>query len=845
MKCLHQLFQNQAARTPARVALQFGSSFISFQDINERSNQIARYLRKMGIENGSRVAINMERSPDLISSLLGVFKAGACYVPIGTNLPIDRAKYILEDSRPHLLMSTSKSIKEIFNGSLLDVTSKHIDLENKHDLHNVNVEDDPLYIMYTSGSTGAPKGVIGHHKGMINRFQWMWEKYPFSSGEVCCQKTTIGFVDSVWEMFGPLLKGIPVIIIPQNIVIDTEKLLKTIQDNNVSRIVLVPSLLDTILDHISKTQKSFQTSLKLVTVSGEALSLETVKRFKEIMPSAKLLNLYGSTEVSADITYFEAHTLGNNATSVPVGLPISNTYIHILDEEMRRVPKGGKGELYVSGMGVGHGYFNKPELTNERFIKTPSGEILFKMGDIVRLDDNNLIEYLGRTDFQVKIRGNRIELGEVESAIQSSDVVEKVIVHVVNKGQPNARLVAYILPKSEIIDKHHAVKELRLYASKTLPAYMCPANFVFLDAIPLTTSGKVNRLALPLPSSESLRDYDTYLAPRNAIEHKVAGIFEDLLKYEPVGITDNFFYVGGDSLSAAGLLSALDKEFGISIPIDKFIEQPTVLNVSKILKEASISEFQNTIFTLKKEGDKSPLFLIHPIIGLSFCYTTLAYHTADTRPIYGVNNPSIGKKEEKFNSIEAMAQHYVIAIKEKQKTGPYYVGGWSFGGNVAYEIARQLESAGDKVGALILIDAYNTKVPESELDVLSKMQLVRTSKYLESQGLNPSSPEGNFYLDEAINNLHICNSYNPLPFSGNVLLLKASLINPDKSIDIGPVQPLNGWGSVIKSKIKVIKIPGEHGELMQRGNVEHIARVIDSYLDVSIHAQKGKSREEL
>jgi amino acid adenylation domain-containing protein len=454
------------------------------------------------------------------------------------------------------------------------------------------VEADNLaYVLYTSGSTGTPKGVLGTHRGTVNRC--FWNPYPFTEKDICCQKTSLNFVDSVWEIFAPLLHGLPTVIIPDRAVKDINQFLQTLSKQNVTRLVLVPSLLRAILDSFPDLDRRLP-QLKYWICSGETLPVELGQQFREQMPQRVLINLYGSSEVAADVTWYDAT---HCVEKVPIGRPIANTQIYLLDRNFQPVPIGIPGEIYVGGDGLAQGYLNRPDLTSKKFISNPFGQekldflgnshqkVLFKTGDIgCYLPDGN-IEFLGRGDCQVKIRGFRIELGEIEAALSQHSSVSTAAVLLQEKAPGSQRLVAYLVPNSGFRNSHpELISELRSFLKHKLPDYMVPSAFVLLDALPLTPNGKIDRLALS-QRCDCLSDETAFTEPQTPTEKEIAEIWTALLGLEKVGTNQNFFDLGGHSLMATQLISRVRSCFGIELALCDFFAAPTIENLAELIEE--------------------------------------------------------------------------------------------------------------------------------------------------------------------------------------------------------------------------------------------------------------------
>ncbi|ASS75372.1 hypothetical protein CIG75_10465 [Tumebacillus algifaecis] len=572
-----ELFAAQAARTPDAPALLFENESLSFREVEERANQVARFLQKQGVERETLVGISMERTPAMIIGLLGILKAGAAYVPIDPGYPEERKAYMLQDSAVRLLLTEASVLERLpvhdAQTICLDADWAEIAKESTAGLDVKSDAGSVMYVLYTSGSTGQPKGVEGTHRAMVNRFHWMWERYPFASGEVCAQKTSLNFGDSIWEIWGPLLQGVPLVIFSDLAVKDIEHFVPALRTQRVTRIVLVPSLLRALLDSYDDLQKELP-DLNFWVCSGEALTVELTQRFQKAVPTALLLNLYGSTEVAADVTWYETEAVSHDAVNIPIGRPIANAELYILDRNMQQTAIGVPGELHAGGAVLARGYYQRPDLTAERFVPNPFGTgRLFKTGDIVRwLPDGN-IEYLGRIDNQVKIRGFRIELGEIEAALVQHDGVHSTVVTAREDIPGEKRLVAYTVAH---VGRELSAGDLRLFLLNKLPEYMAPSAFVMLDALPLTPSGKVNRQALPAPDRGQGLAEQTFVAPRTGVEAELAGIWQEVLRLERVSATANFFELGGHSLLATQILSRVRRAFDVQLPLKLFFETPTL-----------------------------------------------------------------------------------------------------------------------------------------------------------------------------------------------------------------------------------------------------------------------------
>lgn len=590
--CIHQLFEAQAKRTPDAIAVVFEDQQLTYCQLNGRANQLAHHLRKLNVGPETLVGIYMKRSLDMIVGILGILKAGGAYVPLDPTYPKERLAFMLEDAQVPVLLiwnCLQEGLPEYGAHAVsLDRDWEAIDRESEEDLVTGVKADNPAYVIYTSGSTGAPKGVLGLHQGAVNRFNWMWKTYPFEPQEICCQKTSLSFMDSVWEIFGPLLQGIRTVIIPDEVVREPHLLVQNLAAKHVTRIVLVPSLLRGMLDTCVDLQNRLP-NLRIWITSGEVLSKELAERFRESMPHSVLINLYGSSEVSADSTWYDT-SKGEPLACVPIGRPIDNTQIYLLDSNVQPVPIGVPGKLHVGGAGLARGYLNRPELTAEKFIQNPfiARERLHKTGDLARYLPDGNIEFLGRIDHQVKMRGFRIELGEIEAVLCQHPGVREIVVDVKEDVPGDKQLVAYVVSNEEHTP---LVSVLRNYLKEKLPEYMVPSAFVMLDALPLTPSGKVDRLALPDPGRVRPDFESTYVAPRTEIERTITAIWQGVLHVEKIGADDNFFDLGGHSLHLAQVHSKLRERFQRDLSMVEMFNYPTISSLAQYLSQEKNEQF--------------------------------------------------------------------------------------------------------------------------------------------------------------------------------------------------------------------------------------------------------------
>ncbi len=564
---LHQLFEVQVERTPDAVAMECAGMRLTYRELNREANRLAHYLRGLGVGPDVPVGICLERSLDAVVGILGILKAGGAYLPLDPAYPRDRLELMLEDARPPVLVTQEACRPELPSTHAavvcLDADREAIGRQPDRNPTGGPTPANAAYVLYTSGSTGRPKGVVGLHRGAVNRCAWMWRTFPFAPSEVCCQKTSLSFVDSVWELFGPLLQGIRTVIIPDEVVKDPGRLLETLAAHHVSRIVLVPSLLRVLLGAFRDLARRVP-DLRLWVTSGEALTKELCDRFYASVPDRILLNLYGSSEASGDSTWHDTRASAARPDP-PIGRPIDNTRIYVLDAYLQPSPVGVPGELYIGGDGLAQGYLHQPDLTAARFIRDPFADIptsrLYRTGDRARYRPDGNLEYLGRTDHQVKVRGFRIELGEIEAVLAQHPAVKESVVVTSDHQRGGPQLIAYLV---SLPDTRLEIEDLQRVLRQKLPEHMIPSDFIVLDAFPLTPTGKLARNRLPLPAPWS-RGRSESRAPASRMEIALADIWKDVLGVTDVGAYDRFFDLGGHSLQSMQVIARIEAHHGLRL----------------------------------------------------------------------------------------------------------------------------------------------------------------------------------------------------------------------------------------------------------------------------------------
>ncbi|MCE1018243.1 amino acid adenylation domain-containing protein, partial [Pseudomonas monteilii] len=587
-QCLQQLIEAQVAATPDAPALVFAEQALSYRELNRRANQLAHKLREQGVGPDVLVGIAAERSVDMVIGLLGILKAGGAYVPLDPEYPAERLAYMMQDSGIGLLLTQAHLLAQLpvpegVQPLLLEPLPGYSDADPVHHTRPGNL----AYVIYTSGSTGRPKGAGNSHRALVNRLCWMQQAYGLDAGDTVLQKTPFSFDVSVWEFFWPLLAGARLAVAQPGEHRDPERLVEVIRQYAVTTLHFVPSMLQAFMGSAEVERCS---SLKRVVCSGEALPAELAQQTLARLPGAQLYNLYGPTEAAIDVTHWTCRP--GSDSGVPIGRPIDNLKTHILGAGLQSVAPRAAGELYLGGIGLARGYHRRPALTAERFVPDPfdntaqGGGRLYRTGDLARYRADGVIDYKGRLDHQVKIRGLRIELGEIETRLLEQPSVREAVVLDID-GPGGKQLAAYLVMAGDVPSdpqQQHALRgELREHLKLGLADYMVPTHLLFLERLPVTANGKLDRKALPKPDASVLQD--SYVAPCSELERQVAAIWADVLKLERVGLNDGFFALGGHSLSATQVIVRVREATGIDATLKELFEHPLLADFSRRLEE--------------------------------------------------------------------------------------------------------------------------------------------------------------------------------------------------------------------------------------------------------------------
>lgn len=884
-KTIPELFAEQAVERADAIAVSFNEWQLTYRELDLYTNQLAHFLQRRGVGPDTLVGVCLERSAEMIVALLGVLKAGGAYMSLDPAYPKERLGLMLKESQAPVLLTQNK-----LRGALPDLAEPHqsngspraplivcldaewgtITQESSNAPSSRTTPENLAYVSYTSGSTGRPKGVCIPHRGvvrLVKETDYAW----FGPDEVFLQLAPIAFDASTLEIWGPLLNGGRLVVFPPHTPTLAE-LGEAIRKHQISILWLTSGLFHQMVEEQIDSLKN----VRQLLAGGDVLSVSHVARALEKLDRTQLINGYGPTE---NTTFTCCHQITAPLTpnrSIPIGRPVANTQVYVLDGHLQPVPVGVPGQLFIGGDGLARGYLNLPELTAEKFVPNPFGDQgapgrtgarLYATGDRVRWREDGTIEFLDRIDRQVKVRGFRIELEEIETVLAGHPSVKEAIVLAREDKPGEKRLAAYVVAASQPAP---TPAELFEFLQKKLPDYMAPSAFVFLAAVPLNANGKVDRDALPAPEALRTASANEFVAPRDEKEKRLARIWENVLNVRPVGIRDNFFELGGHSLLAVRLLARIEKEYDRKLPLAVLFQAPTVERLTEVLRDRQTAPPCSSLVAIQPNGSRPPIFFMHGVgAGNLWTYANLTPHLGDDQPVYALESRAMRGLEE-FSRIEEMAAHYIEEIRTVQPRGPYYLGGYCFGGNVAYEIARRLHTQGETVALLALLDSapmntgynripwwrprfvFNFLVntlywlsdfrdlkPAERRDFISRKFRSVTRRIAWRWTRNKPGPAP-IDLEQVIDasqfsalelklwkiHLRALRDYVPPPYPGRVTLFRTRGQPFLCSFD-----PQFGWGDLADDGVEVVVIPGSHEKIFVEPHVRTLAGKIKTRLN--------------
>ncbi|MFG6107723.1 amino acid adenylation domain-containing protein [Leptothoe sp. EHU-05/26/07-4] len=841
-RCIHRWFETQVTQNPDALAIVFQEQQLTYQELDQKANQLAHTLKAMGIGPEICVGLCVERSLEMIIGVLGILKAGGAYVPIDPTYPFERLSLIIDAVQPPVLLTQDHLVDNlpVTWGQVLclDTDWDEISQASTSPLVTQVTPKNLAYIIFTSGSTGTPKGVLLEHQGVCNLAIAQQKRFSITTQSRVLQYASLSFDASVWEMVMALLAGATLVLAPREDLMPGPKLIALLQTQAVTLATFPPSVLTLLPAEDLPT-------LQTIIVAGEACSPDLIQRWA---PQRSFFNAYGPTESTVCATVSECFP---DTIRPAIGTPLNNVSCYLLDARLRPVPIGVPGELYIGGMGVARGYLNQPALTAERFIPNPfahrTDQRLYKTGDLARYRPDGQIEFLGRLDSQVKLRGLRIELGEIEATLAHHPVIQDTVVLVHGDQPDEQRLVAYMVSGAA---SPPTSAELRQFLKEKLPEYMIPNSFIFLETFPLTPNGKVDRRSLPEPG-QGMQPGQLFKPPRDRLELDLALLWSEILNVYPIGVQDDFFELGGHSLMAVSLMARIQQTMGKTLPLATLFQGATVEQQAAILRQELETQSWSPLVPLKPQGTKQPLYCVHPGGGRILAYLKLCQYLDCDRPLYGIEASGFQPGQSPQNQVEEMAKTYIEAIQTHQPEGPYLLAGWCLGGMIAYEIAQGLTAQGQTVAFLGLMDIYapfatpETVPNDTELllDFLGdnltlsvedfcQMTEEEQLKYAMEQAkrfdmLPPgiSIEAGRCFLQVARSHAEATATYRPRSYTGEITLFQAQT-----GITAGTADLTQAWQTLTENVV-LHWVPGDHRSMFRDPQVQVLAETLQTCLE--------------
>ncbi|NRD47821.1 non-ribosomal peptide synthetase [Corallococcus exiguus] len=853
---LVQAFEAQVATRPEAIAVRHGAQSLTYAELDARANRLAWTLKAQGIgPDAPRVGVCLPRSIDLIVALVAVLKAGGAYVPLDPDYPVDRLALMISDAKVHRIITGTTSSIRFTSDSVgpirIDALEAPAQSGSPYDATRFHPLE-PAYVIYTSGSTGRPKGVCVPHQAVM-RLVMDPDYIPFGPDDRVAQAATVSFDASTFEVWGALLNGATLVLFSKEDIIDPATLARGLRDERITALFLTTAL----FNHVARMEPTAFNGLSTLLFGGEASDPACVNRLREHGGPRRLVHVYGPTE---NTTFSTWHLVTESVTgTVPIGKPLSNSTAYVLDAHLHPVAPGIIGELFVGGDGLAWGYWERPDLTATAFVPHPfastPGARLYRTGDLVRQSHDGALDFVGRRDHQVKVRGFRIEPGEIEAVLRQHPAVREVLVLVREDSPGDKRLVAYVTFRDTV-----TASDLRSHVQASLPSHMVPSAFVLMDALPLNANGKVDRRALPRPSDTTDTE-EAGVMPRTPLEQQIADIWAEVLGRTVISVTASFFDLGGHSLLAAQLVSKLSEHFPFKVPLQVLFQSPTVAAMAqwiqaKLTPDAPVAEAGPTlpegIVQLQQgRSDLPPLWCMHPVGGTVFCYQDLVRALGPDRTVYGFQAPGVNGECPPLSSIEALASHHLNLMLQWQPQGPYYLVGLSMGGTIVYEMAQRMLKLGVPPELLVFLDTPGPgQMPtqfEDDAALLAAMfgddtptlaqrlramppheQMKEVLRHAREGATVPDSyslRDLEIFLDVWKAHMRALFSYAPVPYEGAATYLKAQVHVPPH-----PLYPEQPWQVLVRHGLEVLPVPGNHQTMIEPPNVEAMARHVTACL---------------
>jgi amino acid adenylation domain-containing protein len=836
-KCLHELVEAQVELAPERLAVVRGDHELTYRQFNRRANQLAHYLRSRGVGPNVSVGICLHPTFDFAIAILAVMKSGGACVPLDPKYPQERLAYMLEDVQAPVLITQENTLASkvadgcevLILGDIAEVLSSFPGTNPESGV----TPSDIAYVIYTSGSTGRPRGVLLPHAGLVNYNTAAARMFVVEPHDRMLQFCSLSFDIAIEELFVTWMSGATLVLRTDEMSLAVPDFLAWVEQQQITILDLPTAYWHEWVHHFAELKHPVPSTVRLIIVGGERASAKAYASWSKVVGNrVRWINSYGPTEASISVTAFEPNFAAGQPIpkNIPIGRPLPNCRIYLLDEHLNPVPMGVPGELYIAGVCIAQGYHNRPELTAEKFIPDPfsgGGARLYKTGDRARYLASGEIDFLGRNDDQVKIRGFRVELGEIEAALGKHPNVREAAVLATEDASGDKRLTAYLVPMR---GTNLSTGELRSDLQQQLPDYMVPSTFMQLEVMPMTPNGKIDRRALPAPSVETAAE-DIATDPFQA---QLVGIWEEVLNRRPIGIRDNFFELGGHSLLAARLMHRIGQTLNKTVPLAMLLEAPTIEKLAASLRRDGWSHHWFSLVPIQPSGSHPPFFCVHGVGGNVVGFRELARHLSPDYPFYGLQSRGLDGKHACHKSIEGMAKHYIGEIRSLQAKGPYFVGGFSLGGLIAYEMAQQLRAMGEEVGLLVLFDTYPGNLKSVTASVLRLLlspswqhwvhdlpnkAMKRLRRALRSRNV----PK--FLIEVRDSNAAAADSYRLRPYAGKATLIRAAEQSLRSSGD-----PHGAWHDLVRT-LEIHEIPGDHYEMLIAPQVERLAECLKVCID--------------
>ena len=882
-----ELFDQSAERFRGHLAIECAQERVTYGELADRSNSLANYLISQGADKGSIIAILVEDAIEVITSIIAVLKAGCVFVPLEPRIPEPRLQAMVAEVSPTWFIVEPEFLprlgKVVASGArtariiCLDGNGAHAHRGESSactdhesipvDLQTPNVAsgpDDMCYIYFTSGSTGKPKGIAGRRKGIDHFVQWEIKTLNVTEETRVSQLTGASYDAMLRDVFVPLCTG-GTICIPEDreTIIDAARLIDWLDSRRVNIIHCVPTVFRSIVNE--SLRPDYFSALKYILMAGEPLLPADVKKWMEVYGErVQLVNLYGPTETTMTKFFYFVAPPDKERRFIPIGKPMEGVRALVVDTRGSACPPGAVGEIYIRTPFRSLGYYNQPELTREVFIKNPfsddPNDIVYKTGDLGRVLEDGNFEFLGRKDSQVKVRGVRIELAEIESQLREHESVRDVAVIDREDSRGDKYLCAYVVLTHEVDPG-----ELRGFLLQRLPEYMIPA-FMRVDELPTTLSGKVDRRALPDPERARQTDDDDVTAPRDAVELQLTQIWKEFLRVKAVSVQDNFFDLGGHSFLAVSLMSRIEREFGVKLPLAALFQGATIESLGVMVRQ-QVGAFASSLVKIQPNGPRPPLFCAHPAGGNVICYMELARALGPEQPVYGLQARGLSGEAEPLTRIEEMAEHYLEEIRAIQPTGPYRLLGWSFGGILAFAMAHQLYDRGEQVALVALLDtgihdpadATNQlkEVDDAEMllgaigeltpELLEHLRTLEADAQLQyvvdwGHRVNAIPPDFGFTQVRHLFNIFKSNGYAARSYVPKVYPGQVTLFRAEEELAKDPGRLLHGWDKYAAGGVDVHVVPGSHFNMAYRPHVSVLSKQLTISLD-RVLAENNWERE--